>query len=58
MFIGQQPYFMPNLRDRGQRVGMRMLHHLADSLLDQFAIGQPGRVGLGQFLLDGQLLLR
>ena len=46
------------LRNGGQRVGFRVLHHLADGLLDQIAIGEPRRVGLGQLLLDGQVFLR
>ena len=46
------------LRNGCQRIGVRMLHHLADGLLDQLAIGQPGWVGLGQLLLDGQVFLR
>ena len=41
------------LSDGVQRVGFRVLHHVADGLLDELPIGQPGRVGLGQLLLDG-----
>lgn len=40
-----------------ERVGLRLLHHLAHRLLDQVAVGQAQRIGLGQVLLDGLVLL-
>jgi hypothetical protein len=45
------------LRNGCQRIGFRLLHHLADGLLDQFTVGQPRRVGFCQLLLDGQVFL-